>query len=93
MGSKDANEHGFESHLCVCMCVYLYRIVVRAIHAKLLGQCLACGKYLKKFSFCFIIIIFMVFIIYCCKLTFPILQPLIMGILEYPYLDLIESIS
>lgn len=72
------------------MCECFFIKVVRAIQAKLLAQSLACGKYLRKCSFCLIIIIFMVFIIYCCKFMFFILQPLVVGILQCPYLDLIR---
>lgn len=85
---QDANKHDFKSHLCECECFFIK--VVRAIQAKLLAQSLACGKYLRKFSFCLIIIIFMVFINYCYKFMFFILQPLVVGILQYPYLDLIR---
>ena len=80
--------------VCVCVCVCLY-YKVRAIHAKLLAESLACGKYLINFRFWYIIIIFIVFIIFYpkCVFSFPILQPSIMGILEDPYFDLTQRIN
>lgn len=93
MDSLDSNRHGFEYHLFEC--VYLYHKVVRTVHTKLSVQCLVCGKYLINFSFCYIIIIFIFFIICCHKLMFPfsILLPSTMDILECPYLDLTERIN
>lgn len=78
--------------VCLCVCVYIIRLLELYMQS-FQDNAWHVVNIWKKFSFCFTIIIFMVFIIYCCKLTFPILPPLIMGFLEYPYLDLIESTS